>query len=93
VHFYNPYSKLVVSFTQQREKTWFASSMKTRSQYLGEPWPGVPVAEDDLNPSTGPVDAYCLLTLDPEKVSLGAWVSNLFLCCMLTFSYWCLHVR
>ncbi|KAK1653672.1 hypothetical protein QYE76_071477 [Lolium multiflorum] len=61
---------------QQREKTWFASSMKTRSQYLGEPWPGVPVAEDNLDPSTGPVDAYCLLTLDPEKVDYVNLKSN-----------------
>ncbi|XP_047058423.1 pyridoxine/pyridoxamine 5'-phosphate oxidase 2-like isoform X1 [Lolium rigidum] len=61
---------------QQREKTWFASSMKTRSQYLGEPWPGVPVAEDNLDPSAGPVDAYCLLTLDPEKVDYVNLKSN-----------------
>uniref|UniRef100_A0A453J8A0 pyridoxal 5'-phosphate synthase n=1 Tax=Aegilops tauschii subsp. strangulata TaxID=200361 RepID=A0A453J8A0_AEGTS len=57
---------------QQREKAWFASSVKSRSQYLGQS-PGVPVANDDhikdvhIDPSAGPVDAYCLLTLDPEK--------------------------
>lgn len=47
-------------------------SVKLRSQYLG-PCPGVPVANDDhikdvhLDPSAGPADAYCLLTLDPKK--------------------------
>ena len=51
--------------------------MKSRAQYVG-PSPGVPVANDDhikdvpLDPSAGPADAFCLLTLDPEKVSLGA---------------------
>ncbi|XP_062209618.1 pyridoxine/pyridoxamine 5'-phosphate oxidase 2 [Phragmites australis] len=58
---------------QHREKAWFASSVKSRLQYLG-PQPGVPVVEDDsvkdvhLDPSGGPVDAFCLLILDPEKV-------------------------
>ncbi|CAM0870887.1 unnamed protein product [Alopecurus aequalis] len=66
---------------QQREKAWFASSVKSRSQYLG-PCPGVPVANDDhikdvhLDPSAGPVDAYCLLTLDPEKVDYVNLKSN-----------------
>ncbi|PNT78328.1 hypothetical protein BRADI_1g77505v3 [Brachypodium distachyon] len=61
---------------QLREKAWFASSVKSRSQYLG-PCPGLPVANDDhikdvhVDASAGPVDAYCLLTLDPEKVRLG----------------------
>ncbi|EMS49599.1 hypothetical protein TRIUR3_13186 [Triticum urartu] len=66
---------------QQREKAWFASSVKSRLQYLG-PSPGVPVANDDhvtdvhLDPSAGPVDAYCLLTLDPEKVDYVNLKSN-----------------
>ncbi|KAL6649076.1 hypothetical protein ACP70R_013300 [Stipagrostis hirtigluma subsp. patula] len=58
---------------QHREKAWFASSVKSRLQYLG-PQPGIPVVDDDhvkdvhLDPSAGPVDAFCLLVLDPEKV-------------------------
>ncbi|EMS47689.1 hypothetical protein TRIUR3_08693 [Triticum urartu] len=66
---------------QQREKAWFASSVKSRSQYLGQS-PGVPVANDDhikdvhIDPSAGPVDAYCLLTLDPEKVDYVNLKSN-----------------
>ncbi|KAM3316656.1 hypothetical protein ACQJBY_034660 [Aegilops geniculata] len=66
---------------QQREKAWFASSVKSRSQYLG-PCPGIPVANDDhikdvhIDPSAGPVDAYCLLTLDPEKVDYVNLKSN-----------------
>ncbi|GJN30081.1 hypothetical protein PR202_gb18360 [Eleusine coracana subsp. coracana] len=58
---------------QHRENAWFASSVKSRLQYLG-PEPGVPVLDDDhikdvhLDPSAGPVDAFCLLVLDPEKV-------------------------
>lgn len=58
---------------QQREKSWFASSLKSRLQYLG-PVPGIPsIAEDSpkdfsLDPSAGPVDAFCLLVLDPDQV-------------------------
>ncbi|KAL6847629.1 hypothetical protein ACP4OV_022655 [Aristida adscensionis] len=58
---------------QHREKAWFASSVRSRLQYLG-PQPGVPVIDHDhvndvrLDPSAGPVDAFCLLVLDPEKV-------------------------
>ena len=58
---------------QQREKSWFASSVKSRLQYLG-PNPGLPCISEHLNeetfldPSTGPVDAFCLLVLDPDQV-------------------------
>ncbi|KMT20272.1 hypothetical protein BVRB_1g002760 [Beta vulgaris subsp. vulgaris] len=58
---------------QEREKTWFASSLKSRLQYLG-PDPGIPSITEDLpkgvslDPSAGPVDAFCLLVLDPDKV-------------------------
>jgi hypothetical protein len=64
---------MVFVLLQHREDAWFASSVKSRSQYLG-PQPGVPVLNDDeimdvhLDPSAGPVDAFCLLVLDPEKV-------------------------
>jgi hypothetical protein len=52
----------------------FASSVRSRLQYLG-PQPGIPVLDEEpvkdvhLDPSAGPVDAFCLLVLDPEKVS------------------------
>ncbi|KAL6963278.1 Pyridoxine/pyridoxamine 5'-phosphate oxidase 2 [Sarracenia purpurea var. burkii] len=58
---------------QQREKVWFASSLKSRLQYLG-PNPGLPLLcekpsqESSLDPSAGPVDAFCLLVLDPDQV-------------------------
>ncbi|CAL5339883.1 unnamed protein product [Camellia sinensis] len=57
----------------QREKAWFASSVKSRLQYLG-PNPGLPSlgeqssSESSLDPSAGPVDAFCLLVLDPDQV-------------------------
>ncbi|KAL5219402.1 hypothetical protein ABZP36_020086 [Zizania latifolia] len=57
---------------QVRAEAWFGSSVKSRLQYLG-PCPGVPIPDDDLvkdahlDPSAGPVDAFCLLVLDPEK--------------------------
>ncbi|XP_043689040.1 pyridoxine/pyridoxamine 5'-phosphate oxidase 2 [Telopea speciosissima] len=58
---------------QQREKAWFASSLKSRLQYLG-PSPGLPCISEEspkvspLDPSAGPVGAFCLLVLDPEEV-------------------------
>lgn len=58
---------------QQREKAWFMSSLKSRMQYLG-PAPGIPVIdegtakENHLDPTAGPVDAFCLLVFDPEQV-------------------------
>jgi len=42
-------------------------------QYLG-PQPGVPIIDEEqvkdvrLDPSAVPVEAFCLLVLDPEKV-------------------------
>ncbi|WOG88647.1 hypothetical protein DCAR_0207882 [Daucus carota subsp. sativus] len=58
---------------QQREKAWFASSPRSRLQYVG-PYPGLPSIseqsseESSLDDSTGPVDAFCLLVLNPEQV-------------------------
>ncbi|KMZ59628.1 Pyridoxal 5'-phosphate synthase [Zostera marina] len=67
---------------QQRETAWFESSLKSRSQYLGNA-PGFPSIYDEtsmkqtnLNPSTGPVDAFCLLVFDPEKVDYLNLKSN-----------------
>ncbi|XP_021767308.1 pyridoxine/pyridoxamine 5'-phosphate oxidase 2-like isoform X2 [Chenopodium quinoa] len=60
-------------FAEQREKSWFASSFKSRLQYLG-PDPGIPSITEELpkdfslDPSAGPVDAFCLLVLDPDQV-------------------------
>ncbi|KAJ3682125.1 hypothetical protein LUZ60_014698 [Juncus effusus] len=58
---------------QQREKAWFSSSPKSRLQYVG-PNPGLPAFNEDqvqevnLDPSDGPVSAFCLLVLDPDQV-------------------------
>lgn len=57
---------------QQRQISWFASSLKSRLQYSG-PSPGLPCLseqahQDFLDPSTGPVVAFCLLVLDPDQV-------------------------
>ncbi|XP_057454850.1 pyridoxine/pyridoxamine 5'-phosphate oxidase 2 [Lotus japonicus] len=58
---------------QQREKSWFASSLRSRSQYMC-PNPGLPCLNEQaqpeisLDPSTGPVDAFCLLILEPDGV-------------------------
>uniref|UniRef100_A0A0D9VNN1 pyridoxal 5'-phosphate synthase n=1 Tax=Leersia perrieri TaxID=77586 RepID=A0A0D9VNN1_9ORYZ len=66
---------------QLRESAWFGSSVKSRLQYLG-PCPGLPIPDDDLvkdahlDPSAGPVDAFCLLVLDPEKVDYLNLKSN-----------------
>ncbi|XP_028767593.1 pyridoxine/pyridoxamine 5'-phosphate oxidase 2 isoform X2 [Neltuma alba] len=67
---------------EQREKSWFASSLRSRLQYLG-PNPGLPCLSEEtqreisLDPSTGPVDAFCLLILDPDQVDYLNLKSNL----------------
>ncbi|KAF6146021.1 hypothetical protein GIB67_033380 [Kingdonia uniflora] len=73
---------VIVSFSsQQREKSWFASSPKSRLQYLG-PVPGLPCVseepsrESSLDPSAGPIDVFCLLVLDPEQVDYVNLKSN-----------------
>ncbi|KAI4355262.1 hypothetical protein L6164_004052 [Bauhinia variegata] len=66
---------------QQREKSWFANSLKSRLQYLG-PNPGLPSLSEhtqpntSLDPSTGPVEAFCLLVLDPDQVDYLNLKSN-----------------
>ncbi|KAL6128536.1 hypothetical protein ACLB2K_071891 [Fragaria x ananassa] len=66
---------------QQREKSWFAGSLRSRLQYLG-PSPGLPnlseqpANEVSLGPSTGPVGAFCLLVLDPHQVDYLNLKSN-----------------
>ncbi|KAK8969080.1 Pyridoxine/pyridoxamine 5'-phosphate oxidase 2 [Platanthera guangdongensis] len=58
---------------QQREKSWFTSSLRSRLQYLG-PSPRLPVLHEEpstnheLDPLKGPVDTFCLLVFYPEQV-------------------------
>lgn len=66
---------------EQREKAWFASSLKSRLQYLC-PTPGLPSLNEQpspgssLDPSTGPVDTFCVLVLDPDQVDYLNLKSN-----------------
>ncbi|KAI6702621.1 hypothetical protein NL676_011757 [Syzygium grande] len=66
---------------QQREKAWHACSVKSRLQYLG-PTPGLPYIgkhfrdENSLDSSTGPVDSFCLLIMDPDQVDYLNLKSN-----------------
>lgn len=66
---------------QQREKAWFASSPRSRLQFLG-PHAGLPSVseqssiESSVDHSTGPVDAFCLLVLDPDQVDYLNLKSN-----------------
>ncbi|XP_014524142.1 pyridoxine/pyridoxamine 5'-phosphate oxidase 2 [Vigna radiata var. radiata] len=66
---------------QQREHSWFASSLRSRSQYLC-PNPGLPCLHEQaqpdisLDPSTGPIDAFCLLILEPHQVDYLNLKSN-----------------
>ncbi|XP_065005364.1 pyridoxine/pyridoxamine 5'-phosphate oxidase 2-like isoform X5 [Musa acuminata AAA Group] len=68
-------------FGEQREKAWFASSLKSRLQYLA-PAPRLPDIsngsgeENQLDPSEGPVEAFCLLLFDPEQVDYLNLKSN-----------------
>ncbi|KAI5054745.1 hypothetical protein GOP47_0029890 [Adiantum capillus-veneris] len=57
---------------QLREKAWFDSSVRSRSQFVG-PAPRLPTlhsssTKSKLAPSQGPVDAFCLVLLHPEEV-------------------------
>ncbi|XP_073288745.1 pyridoxine/pyridoxamine 5'-phosphate oxidase 2-like isoform X3 [Primulina huaijiensis] len=67
---------------QQREKAWSACSLKSRMQYLA-PAPRLPFASEQqpteiptLDPSVGPVGAFCLLVLDPDQVDYLNLKSN-----------------
>ncbi|XP_061998013.1 pyridoxine/pyridoxamine 5'-phosphate oxidase 2 isoform X2 [Rosa rugosa] len=68
-------------FAEQREKSWFSGSLRSRLQYLG-PSPGLPNLSEQpsnevsLDPSTGPVGAFCLLVLDPHQVDYLNLKSN-----------------
>ncbi|XP_027906532.1 pyridoxine/pyridoxamine 5'-phosphate oxidase 2 [Vigna unguiculata] len=66
---------------EQRENSWFASSLRSRSQYLC-PNPELPCLHEQaqpdisLDPSTGPIDAFCLLILEPHQVDYLNLKSN-----------------
>ncbi|KAJ6710298.1 PYRIDOXINE-5-PHOSPHATE OXIDASE [Salix koriyanagi] len=66
---------------QQREKLWFASSIKSRLQYLG-PNPGIPCLSEQspdeflLDSSSGLVTTFCLLVLEPDQVDYLNLKSN-----------------
>ncbi|XP_021815018.1 pyridoxine/pyridoxamine 5'-phosphate oxidase 2 isoform X2 [Prunus avium] len=68
-------------FAEQREKSWASSSLKSRLQYLG-PQPGLPNLSEEppkevsVDPSTGPVGAFCVLVLDPQQVDYLNLKSN-----------------
>ncbi|KAF5464495.1 hypothetical protein F2P56_014568 [Juglans regia] len=67
-------------YAEQREKSWYASSLKSRLQYLG-PSPDLPCLselpdQEFLDHSTGPVGAFCLLVLDPDQVDYLNLKSN-----------------
>lgn len=56
---------------QQREKAWFARTPSSRLVYVDPSLPyhdDQPLNEAILDPCAGPVDAFCLLVLDPEQV-------------------------
>lgn len=68
---------------QQREKSWFACSPKSRLQYMA-PTPRNPASEPpsqvpSLDPSIGPVATFCLLVLDPDQVQKFSSLSISFL--------------
>lgn len=79
---------------QQREKSWFASSQKSRLQYLG-PNPGLPSLDEQppkeifLDKLEGPVDAFCLLVLDPDQVY---WISLVYFSFHTLITFKCLNV-
>ncbi|KAL7125672.1 hypothetical protein ABFS83_14G132300 [Erythranthe nasuta] len=67
---------------EQRQKSWFASSVNSRLQYMA-PTPRLPVIEPpppsqtpSLDPSIGPVAAFCMLVLDPDQVDYLNLKSN-----------------
>ncbi|KAF7843993.1 pyridoxine/pyridoxamine 5'-phosphate oxidase 2 [Senna tora] len=77
----NPSPLKLQFLMQQREKSWFSSSLRSRLQYLGFN-PGFPSLSEEtqpeisLDPSTGPVDAFYLLVLDPDQVDYLNLKSN-----------------
>ncbi|KAL2251849.1 UNVERIFIED_CONTAM: Pyridoxine/pyridoxamine 5'-phosphate oxidase 2 [Sesamum indicum] len=66
---------------EQREKSWFACSPKSRLQYMA-PTPRLPSLSElpseipSMDPSIGPVAAFCLLILDPAQIDYLNLKSN-----------------
>lgn len=66
---------------QERERSWFASSARSKLQYVG-PYPGLPSISEEppkevhLDPTSGPVNSFCLLILDPYQVDYLNLKSN-----------------
>ncbi|OAE34832.1 hypothetical protein AXG93_2528s2000 [Marchantia polymorpha subsp. ruderalis] len=60
---------------KMRERAWFQSSPNSRLQFVG-PSPGFPCPEGgpndsttpQLDPAQGPVENFCLVTLEPQEV-------------------------
>ncbi|KAL9435288.1 hypothetical protein AB3S75_021543 [Citrus x aurantiifolia] len=65
---------------QIREKSWFGCSMKARLQYLDPEQGCLSVNEQpkefSLDPCAGPVDAFCMLILEPDQVDYLNLKSN-----------------
>lgn len=76
---------MIIIWLQQRERAWYACSLKSRMQYLG-PAPGLPhltesedsSIENSLAPSAGPAGTFCLLVLDPDEVLVFTGRVNAF---------------
>jgi len=70
----------MVAHVQLREKAWFDSSLRLRASF-GSPYPGHPKTSEILQPkldsSQGPLDNFCVLTLDPKEVSSHCFVMPL----------------
>lgn len=83
---------------QQRENSWFASSLRSRSQYLC-PNPGLPCLDEQalpdisLDPSTGPIDAFCLLILEPNEVVISLRLKHKYVCLHLHIHFGFNHVQ
>ncbi|XP_051145637.1 pyridoxine/pyridoxamine 5'-phosphate oxidase 2 [Andrographis paniculata] len=71
---------------EERERSWFASSLKSRLQYMA-PTPGLPCVDGEgqgqpfemgssLDPRAGPVAAFCLLVLEADQVDYLNLKSN-----------------
>lgn len=59
---------------QLREKAWFDSSPRSRGAFAA-PHPGHPKSDSSeppkVDPEQGPLDTFCVLTLEPEEVTLA----------------------
>lgn len=77
-----PYEKSVngaellwLLLVQLREKAWFDSSPRSRGAFAA-PHPGHPKSSEaseppKVDPEQGPLDTFCVLTLEPEEVTLA----------------------